>query len=217
MATGGSSINETTSPRTRPRRRNPHSAQKRRRGRPAQTAWPVWFRRHRPPARWRRPCLRRGPRPPATTPAARDSANITYTTTAEICQRSRSHVMPGQQQTDGQRRQQEVLREAERVEQLAQPDVGAVAHRLRPEDDDPAFVQHQQRHDKRQAGQRPARLPPIARQRACRAPSETSTCLPRWLPSCEKTFAVRPLAPRRSNFFVRGMPRMYFGPAATAA
>ena len=43
------------------------------------------------------------------------------------------HVMPGQEQSHGQRGQQEILSEAEHVERLAQPNIGAISDGLRSE------------------------------------------------------------------------------------
>ena len=61
------------------------------------------------------------------------------------------HVVPGQQQTDRQHGQQEVLSEAERIQNLPQPDVGPVAHGLRAQEHHAALVEGQERQDKRQA------------------------------------------------------------------
>ncbi len=70
-------------------------------------------------------------------------------------------MVPAKQNRHGQQRQQKILAEAHQIEQLAEPNVGSVAHGLRAEPQNATFVEDQQRRHERQASERSPRLLPI--------------------------------------------------------
>ncbi len=79
-------------------------------------------------------------------------------TSRETRQRIARYVMPGQEQSDGQRGQQEILTEAQLIEPAPQPDAYRCCAGHGPSARARPFVQAQQRQNKCQADQRTPRL-----------------------------------------------------------
>ena len=71
-------------------------------------------------------------------------------------------VVPSQQKAYRQDRQEEVLAEAQGVDQLPHPNVGPVPQGARAQQQDPRLVDHQQRRNEDETGQRLPRPGPIA-------------------------------------------------------
>ena len=76
-------------------------------------------------------------------------------------------MMPRQEDGHGQYREQEILSEPQLFQELSHPGIGPVANRQRHFEHHPHFVNHQQRRDERQAGQRLPRFAPESHSALC--------------------------------------------------
>ena len=70
-------------------------------------------------------------------------------------------ILPGEQPHDGEERQQEILAESQGIQQMAEPDIGAVAGRPPAQQQDSALVRQNQRKRKKQARERRAGELPV--------------------------------------------------------